>query len=783
MRYILPILTLLISFSANAQIISDDTVCISKTATFDANLKEIDHTWIMDTTDISPYNNTIATASPAFTSISNPTFSTMTYDNGSWYSFVTNYGNKDITRLDYGTNPLSTPTATNLGNFSFSGFQMEGVQIIKDSATGNWYGFFVCRENMMRLDFGTSLSNNTPTATFYNFNGTFAWPHQIGIAKFGAEWVGFVANRSGVITRLDFGTSLTNSPTATNLPKVGSYNNPCNFALHFQGTNWYMLVTSLIDNRVTRLNFGPNIKNNNPAGTLLGGVFLDLPRTIAIFSDCNQLIAYVSNETGSMIKLDFNNDITTIPTYTNMGSLGVTQINSFVPFIHNGTQYIHIISAGSKSYFTKTLFNYPAPNSTVYYNPAFTYQFTSPGSHPVTLLQNTGSFMGMSSYCKNIYATIPQQNIIEDTSICQGDSVILDATTSGATTYNWTTGETTPTITVKQSGTYGVVISGGSNICTSADSAKVTVNDYPNVDLDSFIEVCNGVEITLRNKNTNPAGATYTWSSGATTPTYKFTGNPALSGNYWLEVNNNGCKDADTVSVNVNPTPIVYIGEDTIVCSGKSFKLDAGAQPSGSVYQWSTGSTDRTIEISQTGNYWVMVTNKFNCTTIDSIDFRAVDAPPINIGNDTTLCYGEALTLYAPITSIPVRYVWSDASEGDRLVVTKPDIYTLYAFSECGLTRDDIRVDFYNCDIWFPSAFTPNADGRNDIARVRGNIAEIQNFELHIFDRWGKRVFQTNDVNMGWDGAKSDIATYYYMIKYTFDGDEKMLKGDITLLR
>ncbi len=785
MRYLF-ILLCLISFQASAQINSPDTACINTQVNFTAANFDGAHTWVMDTTDISQYNNANATASSSFGPVSNPVFSSMTNDNGNWYSFTTNYSNKRIIRFDYGGNPNNTPTATDMGTFGFPGIRNEGIQILKDSVSGNWYGFVVNYQRMMRLDFGTSLGN-TPTPTFFNFPGDFAWAHQIGIAKYGNEWIGFVANRNGNITRLEFGASITNNtPTLTVLPKVGSYNTPCGFALHQQGGNWYMLVTNLIDGTISRLNFGINIKNNTPTGTLLGAVG-SLPRTVAIFKDCNQLIAYVINEGGILRQLDFHNDITTAPTFTSMGNIGVSSVNSFVPYVYNGTQYLHLTSFASQGYHRKTLFTYPTFNTTAFYNPAINYTFTTGGTKNVTVLHNPGEFMGSYTHCKSIYiATNATVDVIKDTALCQGDSVILDASASGATTYQWNTTATSSSIKVGQAGKYWVTLSGGAVCGSTTDTAELTTKTKPSVDLDSFVK-CAGTLIKLENKNNNPAGATYLWSNSSTGESISFLGTPNMSGKYWLEVSDGGCKGSDTATVQVNPVPAVYLGPDTTVCTQVSYTLDASPQANGTSYLWSNNSTDSTLNINSSGTYSVTVTNTFNCTAADTVTVTKIQGPNVNLGNDTTLCYGESVTLYAGITNIPVTYVWSDSSTKDRLKVSTPGVYTLYAFSECGLLRDDVAIDFRSCELHFPSAFTPNGDGRNDIAKVLGDLALVTNFELGIFNRWGNRVFYTTNPYEGWDGkykgTEQDMNVFYYYIKYKFEGKDRIMEGSITLLR
>jgi len=106
---------------------------------------------------------------------------------------------------------------------------------------------------------------------------------------------------------------------------------------------------------------------------------------------------------------------------------------------------------------------------------------------------------------------------------------------------------------------------------------------------------------------------------------------------------------------------------------------------------------------------------------------------------------------------------------------------------QCGIASDTIKVDYHICDIGFPSAFTPNGDGLNDVIGVVGTLKYYHDYSLSIYNRWGERVYYSEDIYAGWDGIykgdKQDLGTYFYMIFYTFEGKKHMLKGDFELIR
>jgi gliding motility-associated-like protein len=107
------------------------------------------------------------------------------------------------------------------------------------------------------------------------------------------------------------------------------------------------------------------------------------------------------------------------------------------------------------------------------------------------------------------------------------------------------------------------------------------------------------------------------------------------------------------------------------------------------------------------------------------------------------------------------------------------------------INYDSVTLYYINCcgSIYVPNAFSPNEDGRNDRFKPILNKLKLEKYEMEIFNRYGQLLYQTSDIQKGWDGTfkntKCDIGTYYYIIRTKcFENNEKeILTGDITLLR
>jgi len=700
---------------------------------------------------------------------------------------------------------------------------------------------------MVVLSFGSSLSN-TPTSTITGYTyPSMQWTHQVTIKRYLGNWIAFIANRNSNITRFDFGSSLTNVPVVTNIPNVGSVANPTNFSLYEQGGNWYMLVTSLISGGLSRYDFGTNLLNNAPTGTMIAGPggLINLPRYISLLNDCQgHLIGYMGNETGNILKLDFAGSITNVPVVTVAGYAGTSTINVCAPVSYNDTlAFMFVDYSGSLVMYHPMYF---APVSFInYYNPVQPYTYTTPGTYNVSLMLDQGYPTGPFVFCKSIvvipasgttssrdttvclsapltlyadavgqyiwsntdttssihvtgsgtywvttttgschyvsdtthvsYSTSLAVDLGNDTAFCVGNSIILSPVEPTGTTLFWSNGTSGPSITIDSSGTYWVrAIDGG---CTGADTMHVVVNPDPKVDLGPDQTVCAGTQVTLQSSDSY-VSPTYTWNTGSNAASIDPGG---ASGTYWLSVMVAGCTGSDTVVVTYTPLPLVNLGDDVTICPGNSLTLGV-PEPAGAHYSWSTGSTDSSIKVTDSGSYTLTVTVD-GCSASSTVTVTSGTITPVFLGPDTSLCLGE--TVVFSVNAPDAR--WSNGTHGPSLKIDFPGTYWVIVPESCGDVSDTVKVDYHICDIGFPSAFTPNGDGLNDKIGVEGTLKYYQDFSLGIYNRWGERVYYSEDIFGGWDGiykgTKQDMGTYFYMIYYSIEGKKHMLKGDFQLVR
>jgi len=219
-------------------------------------------------------------------------------------------------------------------------------------------------------------------------------------------------------------------------------------------------------------------------------------------------------------------------------------------------------------------------------------------------------------------------------------------------------------------------------------------------------------------------------------------------------------------TIEVNPSPHVSLPNDTLLCHGQGLTLDA-AQGFAANYLWSTGSTDSTLVASQTGTYWVQVHN--NCGTVyDTVNVAVID-PPVAVLRDTVLCdeWTHVLQVYAD----SANYLWSTGDTLPGIMPKTSNTYWVDITNPCGQIRDQAEIEVRRCmcNVWIPSAFTPNGDGVNESFEIKAECRDFE-FTLDVFDRWGNHVYHQTQLDVPWNGTLNGQpvpnGVYTYRIQY-----------------
>lgn len=186
-----------------------------------------------------------------------------------------------------------------------------------------------------------------------------------------------------------------------------------------------------------------------------------------------------------------------------------------------------------------------------------------------------------------------------DTVLCRGAE--LSAEDPNAILYRWSTGATTPSVTIDTAGFYSVTVT---NRGCSAHADSVLVDLFPSsaVDLGADTALCGAVSLLLDAGQPHPAS--YLWQDGSTNRTYTVIDD----GSYWVVVTDNCTGVSDTIAVEYLEDFDIELGNDTTLCTGAELRLSAHTP--GADYHWQDGSTQPEYVVRHAGEYSVVVSNK-----------------------------------------------------------------------------------------------------------------------------------------------------------------------------
>ncbi len=448
--------------------------------------------------------------------------------------------------------------------------------------------------------------------------------------------------------------------------------------------------------------------------------------------------------------------------------------------------------------------------------PNATYYWSGPGGWASTL-QNpilTNATVAMSgNYICNIMVgtqispsdttvvTVHPKPVVTATSdtICAGASATLTA--SGANTYKWTPGGSTsnplvvnPLVTT----TYKVV---GSTTFGCKDSVNTYVQVYPGpVVTVNNVTICAGETATLTATGAN----SYSWSNSMITN--PITVNPMVTTSYIVTGNSNGCIGTATSTVTVHPRPNISL-DSVSICQGKIATMTVIGTALNSTYLWSNNTTFNPLTISPSSSMLVsvVVTDSNTCKDTASAMLTVYPLPiAAFVPVPTTASTDNPLITFTDLSANATSWQWDFGNinspdntsilENPTHKYTAPGTFTitLVVQSDHGCvssTSGKVLIENpYECFI--PNAFTPSStNAETNSFKLKGIGIDPSKFIMIIYDRWGKEIFKTTDINEGWNGKFNNVSdlmptgTYVYYIRFSqILGDEKEFTGHVTLL-
>lgn len=448
-----------------------------------------------------------------------------------------------------------------------------------------------------------------------------------------------------------------------------------------------------------------------------------------------------------------------------------------------------------------------------------TYTYPSNGNYTVTL--TVTDVNGCTDVKTNTVSILNfTTGIVSSPTICIGATTTITA--SGGTSYTWSPPNSlsnnfisNPAANPSVTTIYTLMINNNSfgNSCSRTLTTQLIVNPVPTSDFEYTANPCGG-DVAFHDLSFSNI-TSWNWTLGsAITSTIQSPSNfYTIGGSYTVSLvttNNFGCKNKIIKTIEVITPPALSISNQTNICIGSSVQLEAEG---GLSYHWypdnqtldSPTSPNPIATPVQNTQYSVVVTTsntangspcQFSLTTnvevfqLSTVPISALADPAfIMLGNSSTLVYlgspGATVTWYPANSTSPATGYTVTANPG------KATTYTAVASKGSCSEPTKVFVDVYSdvCldkDFFIPNTFTPNGDGKNDEFRVRG--LKVDEFYFAIYNRWGELIFETTNLNTGWDGKYKgkavDVGVFGWYLKVKcFNGQETFKKGNVTLIR
>jgi len=269
----------------------------------------------------------------------------------------------------------------------------------------------------------------------------------------------------------------------------------------------------------------------------------------------------------------------------------------------------------------------------------------------------------------------------------------------------------------------------------------------------------------------------------------------------------NGCDSIVTLQLTIKPKSFSTITQS--ICYGQSY---LGHSSSGTYIDTLVGASGcdsiRTLQLTvlpksfstivqticdgqtydghgSSGTYIDTLVATNGCDSITTLQLTVLPKPAPYLGADTALCTGKTIQLYPGQF---ITYTWQDGSTQNHFTVTQPGLYSVIVSNSCGSGSDEIIIKEGICDIYFPSAFTPNNDGKNDFFKILG-AQNLKDYHLAVYNRYGQKVFETNDYTKGWTGdvkgqlQNTGVYVWYCNFKKSSSPENILMKGTVALIR
>ncbi len=642
---------------------------------------------------------------------------------------------------------------------------------------------------------------NSPTGDNLGRTYGFHIPAGIDIAYDSGSYYGFVVNSStNEFIRLNYGSSLTNTPTVTNFGNIanGLPVNPTSLYILKDtiSRKWYIYVTggfTRATSSLGRIDFGRHLNNPHPNVANFGNYnnMLDYPKGVFVAQDAdNNWYGYVVNHnTSTLLRLDFTYNESNTPRifdYGNVSGSTLSNPTDLAAVLDNGKWYLFITNDGVSSSIARIdLGTSLAPSTATISGVTINDNSGTPGQTTFQYRIDQPSSITITRDCGNLYAYITDRTTSQLVGIqmqtVTGLYTAVDYNNIGFMDFPMSISS----ILRDKDNLYGFVVNAGDSSLT-----RVDISQCANASIPSYTELVPPV---------------YTYNA------------PGIYNIYF--VINQGLPTAKVYCkpITVLAYPPIYMNNDTTICEGDTAKLYAVSTLADSIRWQAVYNIDTSylyrdsvrVYPDYTTYYPFTLYYPFGCIVDTAIKVYVskikADAGPDRWVRDgaTTILGGPNTTLFDSTYGHDYNYNWypyqylSDSTAYNPTANPPYDFTYVLTVSDSFIrngqmircqSKDTVNVHINCGDIYLPNAFAPNGSNplTNRFGILNKELVTLSTFK--VFDRWGNEVFTTNDPSKGWDGTVNNklapVGVYVWIADgFCISGKRFTKSGNVTLMR
>ena len=438
-----------------------------------------------------------------------------------------------------------------------------------------------------------------------------------------------------------------------------------------------------------------------------------------------------------------------------------------------------------------------------------------------TVVVTSGGCTSLSSAVTTVTANaIPTVTATNDGPICIGGTFNLGEIGGDAVSWAWSSSggatitantDQSPIVTGAVDGEVFTVVITDANTCTNSANTAISVIQSPV--LDAITDVVNCGPYTLPAiTGTNLTGSEAYYDNSIASGGAQITGPITSTQTVWVYDGIATCEDEISFQVTINPLPsVVSFTGGSSYCDGdiaSDLMIDVTGSADWSINYTLNGvaqnivSSTTPISIGNAEGVYVLTgISDVNCSNSASqtqtIIITATPAQPV-ASSDVVYCTDD-LPGSVSVSGAGGTYTWYTDNAltsvyGTGSIVTVLGTTQVYYVTEslngCESTPDEVSITFENCEVVYPTAFTPDGDGTNDTWEILGLDEKYPDNTLRIYNRWGNLIFEhessvTNPYNNSqWDGtykgAPLPVGSFYYIIDVK--GSDEKIKGTVSII-